>query len=57
MTSNSNQITICVYPSRKTKKLFAKNQSRKNKENQVIEHMRNQLYQPEEENFDEGIGK
>jgi len=28
-----------------------------NKENQFIEHMGNRLYQPEEEKFDEGIGK
>ena len=28
-----------------------------NKENQVIEYMGNWLYQPEEEKFDEGIGK
>jgi hypothetical protein len=28
-----------------------------NKENQVIEQMGNRLYQPEEEKFDEGIGK
>jgi hypothetical protein len=41
MTSNSNQIMICVYPSRKTEKLCAKNQSSKKKENQVIEQMGN----------------
>jgi hypothetical protein len=58
MIGNSNQITICVYPSRKTEKtLHKKSVKQANKENQVIKHMGNLIYQPKEENVYEGIGK
>jgi hypothetical protein len=58
MTSNSNQITICVLSFKKNKKTLCKESVKQaNKENQVIEQMRNRLYQPEEEKFDEGIRK
>jgi hypothetical protein len=50
MTSNSNQITICAYPSRKTEKICAKNQSSKTiRKTRSFEQKGNQLYQPEEE--------
>ena len=58
MKSNSNQIMRCVYPLRKVEKTLRKESIKQaNKENQVIEQMGNQLYQPEQENFDKGIGK
>jgi hypothetical protein len=57
MTSNSNQITIFVYPSRKREKNMHKESvKQENKENQVIGQMGNRIYQPEEEKFDEAWG-
>jgi hypothetical protein len=41
MTSNSNQITTCNYPSRKIEKNAQRINQARNKENQVIEQMGN----------------
>jgi len=58
MTNNPNQITICILSFKKDKKTLCKESVKQNnKEKQVIEQKGNWLYQPEEENFDEGIGK
>jgi hypothetical protein len=58
MTSISNSNQTCNYLLRKIEIIRHKESFKQsNKENPVIEQMGNQLYQPKEEKFDEGIGK
>jgi hypothetical protein len=48
---------MCLSFKKNRKTLRKESVKQDNKENQVIEQMGNRLYQPEEEKFDEGIGK